>query len=74
MFDAYEEAHERHLWETAYWVSNLISVHTKKGVRADRLMKPFIKVKSAKQKASEAQEFFAKFQAERAAYEKQRKG
>lgn len=74
MFDAYEQAHTQQLWETAYWVSNMISVHTKKGVRSDKLMKPFIKKKTAQQKANEAEEFFARFEAERKALEKQRKG
>ena len=61
MYEAYAQAHERELWEQAYWVSNMISVHTKHGVTAEQIMKPFIKEKSAQQKGLEAERFFVEF-------------
>ena len=36
------KAEERKKWATAYWVACLMSVHTRKPVRTEKLMKPFL--------------------------------
>lgn len=70
MYEAYEEVHERDLWEQAYWVANMISVHTKHGVATNKLMKPFLKKPSAATKGQEAEQFFADFKQQQMAAKK----
>lgn len=65
MVNAYHEVKMGRMWEQAYWVSNLISIHTKKPVTAKTLMKPFIKKKDAEQIKKEREQFFNDFDKQR---------
>ena len=48
-------------WEKAYWIACLMSVHTKKPVRTEKLMRPFIPKKTAAQMTAERDAFFEEF-------------
>lgn len=52
---------ERKKWETAYWVACLMSVHTRKPVRTEKLMKPFLPKKTSREIAAERDAFFEEF-------------
>lgn len=48
-----EEEERRKRWETAYWVSNIISTQVKGGITPEKLMEPFLPQKSAEDIRSE---------------------
>ncbi|WP_317303197.1 hypothetical protein [Acidaminococcus timonensis] len=55
------KAEERKKWATAYWVACLMSVHTRKPVRTEKLMKPFLPKKTGSEIAAERDAFFEEF-------------
>ena len=55
------KAEERKKWATAYWVACLMSVHTRKPVRKEKLMKPFLPKKTSSEIAAERNAFFEEF-------------
>ena len=61
---------ERQRWDMAYWISNLLSIHTRHPVQPYELMKPFINSIDAR---ADAKEFFDNFYKERRELEEQRK-
>ncbi len=65
MVNAYRKVKLGMLWEQAYWVSNLMSIHTKRPVQAETLMKVFLKKKTAEQIADERTQFFEEFDKQR---------
>lgn len=65
MLDAHEKQELKRRWETAYWVSHLMSIHTKKVVKPDNLMKPFLPQKTAAEIKEERAEFFKGFELQR---------
>lgn len=65
MLEARSEAEEAERWERAYWTANLMSVHTKRPVTPDRLMRPFRKPKPGAVTAAERDRFFAEFAEQR---------
>lgn len=65
MVDAYQQVKMGRLWENAYWVSNLMSIHTKKPVLPKQLMKAFFKEKSIEEIKKEREEFFDDFEKQR---------
>ncbi len=65
MIDARNEMRQARRWETAYWVSNIISPHLKRPAKAETLMKPFIKEKSKEERVQECEDFFASFERQR---------
>lgn len=64
---------ERQRWDMAYWISNLLSIHTRHPVQPYELMKPFINSIDAEKERADAKEFFANFYKERRELEEQRK-
>ena len=54
-------AEQRKKGETAYWVACLMSVHTRKPVRTEKLMKPFLPKKTSSEIAAERDAFFEEF-------------
>ena len=60
MLDAHNEAKQAERWETAYWVSQLISVHTKRAVTPEALMEPFNQ-KTREDILAEREAFFREF-------------
>ena len=65
MLNGYYEALTESRWEKAYWTVNIISPYLKSPVKAETLMKPFLKPKTKATVAREAQEFFADFARQR---------
>lgn len=65
MANAYNEVKTAERWETAYWVANIISPHLKHPVRAETLMRPFLKPTTKADRARDAEEFFAEFAKQR---------
>lgn len=65
MVDAYQQVKMGAMWEQAYWVSNLMSIHTKKPVSPKTLMKPFIKKKTIEEIKRERDQFFEDFEKQR---------
>jgi len=61
MLKAYEHQLEQRRWDMAYWVANMISVHTKKTVQPQTLMAPLLPKKSLGEKKKEAEDFFQSF-------------
>ena len=61
MAECRARADERTKWETAYWVACLMSVHTRKPVRTEKLMKPFLPKKTSSEIAAERDAFFEEF-------------
>lgn len=52
-------------WDMAYWVSNMVSVHTKRPVTVNALMQPFSREKTVGQKQMESEQFFEDFKMQR---------
>ncbi len=67
LLEAREEAEQAERWERAYWFANLMSVHTKRPVTPERLMRPFKKPKTGAQIAAERERFFEDFSRQRKA-------
>jgi hypothetical protein len=72
MAEAHEKAEEERRWETAYWVSGLMTAaqmagRTKKVkvIQPKNLMKPFIKKKTKAEKFEEGERFFERFYKQR---------
>lgn len=65
MVEAYNEMKTVERWEYAYWVANIISPHMRRPVKAQTLMRPFLKPESKAEKAKDAEEFFADFAEQR---------
>lgn len=65
MLKAYQKAEESRRWEMAYWVSNMMSIHTKKRVQPKELMKPYLPKKSTEEITAERDEFFKNFAKQR---------
>ena len=61
MLYAYEKQLELERWDMAYWVANMVSVHTKRPVQPQTLMAPLLPKKTPGEKKKEAQEFFRSF-------------
>ena len=57
----------------AYWVANMISVHTRYSVQPYELMKPFMKNIDVRKEKAAAKEFFDRFYKERRELELQGK-
>lgn len=65
MVEAYLEQQLSERWEKAYWVASLMSVHTKRPVKPEKLMKPFLPPKTKEEIQKERDQFFAEFEARR---------
>lgn len=64
MFDAFQEARLSRLWESAYWTANIMSMHSRKPIKAESLMQPFLP-HNAQDKAAEGEAFFRDFYQQR---------
>lgn len=65
MLHAYELRVEQQRWDMAYWVANMVSVHTKKPIQPTSLMEPLLPKKSLGEKKKETEEFFKSFERQR---------